>query len=482
MSSQTSGHSQFHTRRRKAAAASPIVRALVQQMHYRIMAGLCVTLLFILVPVYITGTDHPAEDDTTTSHAAWADFWLFRIVLNLLGYATVFVPAALVIQYLRKNKYNEKAGYGIIPRVIRMCVFGSEDDQSVVEEGGVTSTPVTPPKKERTDLHNALLLCFCFFGLQGSYLTWGVLQERIMTHEYGLTETNKIGVRFKNSQFLVFMNRILALFIACVVILLRRQPRHKAPLYRYSYASFSNIMSSWFQYEALKFVSFPTQVLAKASKIIPVMLMGKIVSGKSYDWYEYFTALMISAGVGMFLLTNSENKHSETVTTVSGIILLVGYMVFDSFTSNWQGELFRQYKMSSIQAMAGVNLFSCLFTVTSLLEQGGFVDSVQFMLMYPSFMLHVCLLSVCSATGQLFIFFTISQFGAVTFIIIMTMRQAFAILLSCVIYSHPVSIIGGVGIFVVFLAMSLKIYLGQRKKKIQKSPAALNGSGNNTKV
>lgn len=43
----------------------------------------------------------------------------------------------------------------------------------------------------------------------------------------------------------------------------------------------SNVMSSWFQYEALKYVSFPTQVLAKASKVIPVMLMGKVVQGKT---------------------------------------------------------------------------------------------------------------------------------------------------------------------------------------------------------
>jgi adenosine 3'-phospho 5'-phosphosulfate transporter B2 len=50
-------------------------------------------------------------------------------------------------------------------------------------------------------------------------------------------------------------------------------------------------------------------------------------------------------------------------------------MLFDSFTSNWQGELFVQYRMSSIQMMAGVNLFSCLLTTVSLVEQGGFITS-----------------------------------------------------------------------------------------------------------
>ena len=66
--------------------------------------------------------------------------------------------------------------------------------------------------------------------------------------------------QFKNSQFLVFVNHILAFTVALTYITLGpAQPRHRAPLYKYSYSSFSNIMSSWFQYEALKFVSFPTQ-------------------------------------------------------------------------------------------------------------------------------------------------------------------------------------------------------------------------------
>ena len=77
--------------------------------------------------------------------------------------------------------------------------------------------------------------------------------------------------------------------------------------------------------------------MAKASKVIPVMLMGKLISGKKYEYYEYVTAVMISAGLSMFLMTSGDtSKHTDTATTTSGIIMLIGYMMFDSFTSNWQ--------------------------------------------------------------------------------------------------------------------------------------------------
>jgi len=58
---------------------------------------------------------------------------------------------------------------------------------------------------------------------------------------------------------------------------------------------------------------------------------------------------------------------------------ILGYMAFDSFTSNWQGELFSQYKMTSVQMMTGVNLFSCLFTLLSLVEQGSLLENFDFM-------------------------------------------------------------------------------------------------------
>ncbi|XP_067938565.1 adenosine 3'-phospho 5'-phosphosulfate transporter 1-like [Watersipora subatra] len=394
----------------------------------------------------------------------YIDSWIVRLIINLFGYATIVVPGALLIRYFKNQEYDKKNKEGCIPNIITSCVFGNSVDKT----NPVKELPTSVPKVERTFVQNAGLLTFCFIGLQVSYLTWGLLQERIMSHTY-TSPSNMEGEMFKNSQFLVFINRVLALIIGYIVLHAVRQPQHVSPVFKYSYCSFSNVMSSWFQYEALKFVSFPTQVICKASKVIPVMLMGKLVSKKTYQTYEYVTAAMLSIGVALFLFSNSSQdqkaQKSVSETTSSGILLMIGYMAFDSFTSNWQGELFSQYKMSSVQMMTGVNLFSCIFTFVSLIEQGTFIENIDFMLRYPTFMLHSVILSITSATGQLFIYYTISQFGPVTFIIIMTIRMALAILLSCIIYGHTVGILGFLGMFVVFLSLFGKIYLGQRYKK-----------------
>ncbi|KAM6905869.1 adenosine 3'-phospho 5'-phosphosulfate transporter 1 [Lycodopsis pacificus] len=417
----------------------------------------CPAFVLLLIPSLVAAEESSLLD-------GWHDVWILRFLVNVLGYSTIIIPGYFLISYFKRTNYLE-TGNGFCFPLIKTCVFGSEAKTGLLDDVSLA------PRNEGesgSSVRQVVKLIFCAAGLQVSYLTWGVLQERVMTRSYGAMTPEDEGEKFKDSQFLVFMNRILALTVSGLWCLLFKQPRHGAPMYKYSFASLSNIMSSWCQYEALKYISFPTQVLAKASKVIPVMLMSKLVSHKSYEYWEYFTAVLISMGVSMFLLSSTPSKHPSTVTTFSGVVILVGYIVFDSFTSNWQDNLFK-YKMSAVQMMFGVNLFSCLFTVGSLLEQGAFFDSVAFMMRHSEFAFHAVLLSVCSACGQLFIFYTINQFGAAVFTIIMTLRQAIAILLSCFLYGHAVTIVGGFGIAVVFLALFLRVYARSRMKSGRRS-------------
>ena len=87
----------------------------------------------------------------------------------------------------------------------------------------------------------------------------------------------------------------------------------------------------------------------------------------------------------------------DGATTFSGVILLGAYMALDSFTSNWQSALFKEYRMSSLQMMCAVNLFSCLLTATSLFQQGSIAYSLAFMTKvcsefnYTTFSFKICI-------------------------------------------------------------------------------------------
>lgn len=109
-----------------------------------------------------------------------------------------------------------------------------------------------------------------------------------------------------------------------------------------------------------------------------LIFLGKIINRTKYGFHEYLAAIMISFGMILFLTGSADESKLSPTTTLTGLFLLVLYLLFDSFTSNWQDYLTKNYSISSIQMMAGVNTFSTLLTATSLFVQGGFLISIDF--------------------------------------------------------------------------------------------------------
>lgn len=309
-------------------------------------------------------------------------------------------------------------------------------------------------------------LLFCFFGLQASYLLWGIAQEQLMTSKY------KTGT-FKNSTFCVFANRVLALLIALIIVYYKhgnyafsgdssrsKENLKQVPFYLYAPSSISNTLSSWAQYEALKYISFPSQVLSKSCKIIPVMLVGILINKKNYPLREYIDAILITVGVLSFTFSDklSGNNNIEKEDTFYGIFLLIFYLFCDSFTSQWQSKVYKSTGIDQYQMMLGVNIWSMIFTGFTLIKSNEFFLAIGFLLENPLALYHITLLSITSATGQLFIFYTIKELGPVIFTIIMTTRQLFSLVISCFLFSHSISWTGWISCIGVFLVVFNRIY------------------------
>jgi solute carrier family 35 (adenosine 3'-phospho 5'-phosphosulfate transporter), member B2 len=106
-------------------------------------------------------------------------------------------------------------------------------------------------------------------------------QERMLTRRY----PRHTGEYFTYSYFLVFTNRFWTLIMAGFLWLYFKPRRSQSTvIYEFSFPSISNMLSSWCQYEALQYVSFPATTLFKSFKLAPVMAMGKILGNKSCEW------------------------------------------------------------------------------------------------------------------------------------------------------------------------------------------------------
>ena len=120
----------------------------------------------------------------------------------------------------------------------------AEDKASLLEKGAAAPAPPPAP--------GAKQLLFCFIGLQASYLTWGYVQEKVMTKEYSTG-------RFPSATFCVFSNRVLAVTVAWAVTMYKHGGKLNipAPLWVFAPCALSNTLSSFGQYQALHYVSFP---------------------------------------------------------------------------------------------------------------------------------------------------------------------------------------------------------------------------------
>jgi len=354
-------------------------------------------------------------------------------------------------------------------------LYSDEDDDYDEEEGDEDNSEGeeaylddSPKVLEFDQVHTSRTqviqrLLFCSLMLNITFVSWGALQERMLTRRY----PRHTGDYFTYSYALVFTNRFWTLVMSGMLLLyLKPRMSRSTVLYEYSFPSISNMLSSWCQYEALRYVSFPATTIFKSFKLAPVMLMGKILGNKSYASYDYFVALVIGIGIAMFMASTDDLSfgtdylgNTEVASAKwTGVMLLALFLFFDSFTSQFQSRMFRRHvDLSMVELMFATSAYSTVLSAITLVHTHELSAALSFVLQHSEIHFHFFMFSICSTIGQLFIYYTIKNFGAVVFTLIMTTRILLSIALSCILYGHQVTASGFFGLLLVLGAVLYRI-------------------------
>lgn len=292
-----------------------------------------------------------------------------------------------------------------------------------------------------------------------------------MTTTFEPTKSAPDG-KFPSAAFCVFSNRFLAIIVAIISVRIRHGAvlaNNVAPLIAFAPCALSNTMSSWSQYASLRYVSFPVQTVFKSSKIIPVMIMGKALKGTSYPISQYAEAFLITVGVAIFSVA-SKSSDKDTTTELLGLLFMCMYICFDCFTSQWQDKIYVKYGRPNVdpyQMMLGVNSSAIVMTTTGLILNGDIPKIIEFFKVNPSVLQYNIVTAITSASGQLFIYTTIKEFGPIVFTVIMTTRQMISICISSMIFGHSISAKALVGATLVFGVLFYQIrrkYLARQQR------------------
>jgi len=302
--------------------------------------------------------------------------------------------------------------------------------------------------------HNMAHAVIATVALTISMLLWGLAQEFVMTHAYECEDAQMETI--PSSLFIVLCNRLMSVAFCSLLLVLLRRPFYVPGVFQYSILpAQTNFLSSWCQYDSLAYISFTLQTTAKSAKLLPVLVISSC-RGKSHTFTDYVECLVIVMALFVFCLETDAGDR-EVQTTVFGILLLCGLLLFDALTPHLQDVLFeRNTRVDTVQAVFAISVVAGLTVLLIQLCSGSLLSCLVFLSRHPVALLHLAVLSGASTMTVFMITYTIKHFGPVAFALISSSRQALSICLSAALFNHHISPLAWVALVLLFGTLTIR--------------------------
>ncbi|XP_025018608.1 solute carrier family 35 member B1-like isoform X1 [Tetranychus urticae] len=213
------------------------------------------------------------------------------------------------------------------------------------------------------------------------YFYYGLLQEKITRSKYGSDDE-----KFVYPMCLVLCQCIVNAILAQILLrTIMKQGKDTTRISYYSSSALTYFSAMVFSNMALQHVNYPTQVVGKSCKPVPVMILGVLFGRKRYPVAKYLFVMMIVIGVILFMY--KDKPSSSTVADKPllgwGEILLLLYLTMDGLTGAIQERMKSEHKTQSCHMMFNLNLWSIIFSLSAVLVTGEWLRFLNFIHKYP---------------------------------------------------------------------------------------------------
>lgn len=214
-------------------------------------------------------------------------------------------------------------------------------------------------------------------GIFVFFFLFGILQEKITRSKYGAD-----GERFHFTFTLVLVQCVCNAIFSRLVLLWQHRSTpidttRKRLYFSSSVAYLGAMLASNY---ALQFVNYPTQVLGKSCKPIPVMILGVLFANKRYPALKYLFVVLITFGCGLFMYNPLKADKAHRKEIGFGELLLVVSLTLDGVTGAIQERMRANHQTTSHHMMLWMNIYSSLILaviVGGSGELGSFVPFIQ---------------------------------------------------------------------------------------------------------
>jgi len=299
-------------------------------------------------------------------------------------------------------------------------------------------------------------------GIFICYFYYGILQERITRGKYGEGENEE---KFTYTLALVCSQCIVNYIYARIMLVtFMKAGADKTSSVHYASSALTYLLAMVCSNLALQWVGYPTQVVGKSCKPIPVMILGVLIGGKSYPMIKYLFILTIVLGVGMFMYKDNvaSKTDSEESSIGFGEILLLLSLTMDGLTGAIQDRMKADHQSKPVHMMLSMNKWSVGYLTVALLVTGEIFTFIGFVQRHPHVVWDILTFSLASALGQLFIYRMVAEYSALHCTLTTTTRKFFTVMASVLYFGNQLTPRQWIGSVLVFTGLTLDIFFGKK--------------------
>ncbi|KAL1784119.1 adenosine 3' [Sigmodon hispidus] len=205
----------------------------------------------------------------------------------------------------------------------------------------------------------------CVAGVFVFYLIYGYLQELIFSMEgfkpYGW--------------YLTLVQFAFYSIFGLIELQLIQDKRRRIPGKTYMIIAFLTVGTMGLSNTSLGYLNYPTQVIFKCCKLIPVMLGGVFIQGKRYNLADVSAAVCMSLGLIWFTLADSTIAPNFNLT---GVMLISLALCADAVIGNVQEKAMKLHNASNSEMVLYSYSIGFVYILLGLSCTSGLGPAVAF--------------------------------------------------------------------------------------------------------
>ncbi|XP_039764143.1 solute carrier family 35 member B1 homolog [Pararge aegeria] len=298
------------------------------------------------------------------------------------------------------------------------------------------------------------------------YFVFGMLQEKITRGKYGAND------KYTCSLTLVLIQCVVNYIFAQILMLSWKHEKDTTRKIYYFTSALTYLLAMVCSVMALQWINYPTQVVGKAAKPIPVMILGVLIGRKVYPLKKYLFVFLIVVGIVMFMYKDQGKKLNDGSQGMGiGEVLLLLSLTMDGLTGAVQERIKSESSPTAYSMMLNTNWWSSIIITVGVILSGEISEFCTFVSKYPEVLIYIASFALTGALGQLFIFYMVAEFGPLPCAVVTTTRKFFTVLASVVIFGNILLARQWLGAILVFSGLFLDIFYSKGKvqpaKKVQ---------------